>query len=278
VPELPEVEATRRGLAPHLVGRVVASVDVRRSRMVRHQERPRDFADRLTGRKVVSMRRHGKAIIADLGGDLTWVTHLGMSGHLSVAAAGSVEPPHCNVVVSTRGTTDVVRFVDPRTFGYMAVFTPDELDEWPPSQWGPDALTDLPSTRLFRETLGRRRAPIKAVLLDQRVVAGLGNIYVDELLFRAKVAPTTPADTLTPDQVAAVREAIRPVLQAGLRHGGTSLDDLAYLLPDGRAGDYLSRLKAYGREGEPCSRCGTPIERTVIRQRSSFWCPHCQRS
>lgn len=276
MPELPEVETTRRGLEPHAVGKVFASAAVRRPRMVRRQHRATDFADRIVGRRVLGLRRHGKAILGDLDGDLTWVTHLGMSGRVAVADAAEPEPPHTNILLTIEGSNTTVRFVDPRTFGYMAVFTPDELAEWPPSLWGPDALTELPTTAKLREAFARRRAPIKAVLLDQRVLAGLGNIYADEVLFRARVAPTTPADELSPDQVAAVRKAVRPVLQAGLRHGGTSLNDLAYLLPDGRAGDYLSRLKAYGREGEPCERCGTPIRRTVVRQRSSFWCPECQ--
>ncbi|MDH3731008.1 MAG: bifunctional DNA-formamidopyrimidine glycosylase/DNA-(apurinic or apyrimidinic site) lyase [Acidimicrobiia bacterium] len=278
MPELPEVETTRRGLEPHVVGKVIAAAEVRRSRMVRRQHRDRDFAERIVGRRVLGLRRHGKAILGDLDGDLTWVTHLGMSGRISVATAGSPEPPHANVVLSIKGTAEEVRFVDPRTFGYMAVFTPDELAEWPPSKWGPDALAELPSAAKLREVFARRSAPIKAVLLDQGVVAGLGNIYADEVLFRAKVAPTTPANVLSTEQVAAVRKAVSPVLKAGLRHGGTSLNDLAYLLPDGRAGDYLSRLKAYGRDGEPCERCGTAIRRTVVRQRSSFWCPKCQPS
>jgi formamidopyrimidine-DNA glycosylase len=244
--------------------------------MVRRQHRESDFADRIIGRRVLRLRRHGKAILGDLDGDLTWVTHLGMSGRISVADAATAEPPHCNVVLSIADADEVIRFVDPRTFGYMSVFTPAELGEWPPSRWGPDALTELPRARQLAETFSRRHAPIKAVLLDQQVLAGLGNIYADEVLFRARISPVAPADSLTLEQVATLRAAVRPVLQAGLRYGGTSLDDLAYLLPDGRAGNYLSRLKTYGREGEPCWRCGAPIRRSVIRQRSSFWCPVCQ--
>jgi formamidopyrimidine-DNA glycosylase len=242
--------------------------------MVRHQQRPSDFADRITGRRVLGLRRHGKAIIGDLSGDLTWVTHLGMSGRISIADPLSPLPAHANVILCTAAAE--VRFVDPRTFGYMAVLTPDELEEWPPSRWGPDALDDLPTTPVLRRALAGRRAPIKAVLLDQRVLAGLGNIYADEVLFRARVHPETPAAELDPGQVKAIRGAVRPVLQAGLRHGGTSLDDLAYLLPDGRAGDYLSRLRAYGREDLPCLRCGALVVRGVVRGRSSYWCPHCQ--
>lgn len=221
------------------------------------------------------LRRHGKALLGDLEGDLTWITHLGMSGRLSVDDPATPEPAHTNISLTLSGGR-VVRFVDPRTFGYMAVLTPEELAAFPVSRWGRDALTDLPRSSVLADSLGRRQAPIKAVLLDQRVLAGIGNIYADEVLYRARVHPATPARDLTPRQVQAVRRAIRPVLEAGLRHGGTSLDDLAYLLPDGRAGTYLARLAAYGREGEPCRRCRTPIERSIVGQRASFWCPACQ--
>jgi formamidopyrimidine-DNA glycosylase len=115
------------------------------------------------------------------------------------------------------------------------------------------------------------------LLLDQRILAGIGNIYADEILHRAKIHPLRPAGALDSGEVAALRRAVRPILSAGLRHGGTSLDDLAYLLPDGRAGTYTARLTVYGRKGEPCRRCGTPIERIVIAQRSSHFCPECQR-
>ncbi len=125
--------------------------------------------------------------------------------------------------------------------------------------------------------LSGRSAPIKALLLDQGILAGLGNIYADEVLHRARIAPTRPGGSLDADEVKRLRAAIRPVLRAGLRHGGTSLDDLAYLLPDGRAGEFTRRLSAYGREGESCARCGGTIVRTVIRNRSGFWCPDCQK-
>ncbi|MEX1209223.1 MAG: bifunctional DNA-formamidopyrimidine glycosylase/DNA-(apurinic or apyrimidinic site) lyase [Acidimicrobiia bacterium] len=275
MPELPEVESTRRFLAPVIVGHMILSADVRRDRMVRRQERPGDFADRVVGRRIESLDRLGKFLLARLEGDITWVTHLGMSGRIAVAEPGEAEAPHTNVVVRIDGPVEV-RLVDPRTFGFVAAWTADELALMFEGRIGRDALGDLPTSRTLEQALAGRISPIKALLLDQRIISGLGNIYVDEVLHRAAIRPDRPGGSLGPLEVRALRRAIRPVLEAGIRHGGTSLGDLAYLLPDGRAGDYLQRLAAYGREGEPCRRCGGIIERSIIRNRSSFWCAGCQ--
>jgi formamidopyrimidine-DNA glycosylase len=275
MPELPEVEATRRHLAPVVEGAVVVEAAVRRDRMVRHHQRPTDFPDRMRGRRVSALDRLGKMLLARMSGDITWVTHLGMSGRMAVHRAGEAEAPHTNVVVRLRGGVEV-RMIDPRTFGFVAAFTPVEIAAGYGSGWGPDALDALPAARSIGETLAGRTAPIKALLLDQRIVAGLGNIYADEVLFRARLRPDRPGGSLSVAEVAALRGSIRPVLRAALRGGGTSLADLAYLLPDGRAGEHLSRLAAYGREGEPCRRCPGVIVRSVIRGRSAFWCPRCQ--
>ncbi|MBT8166062.1 MAG: bifunctional DNA-formamidopyrimidine glycosylase/DNA-(apurinic or apyrimidinic site) lyase [Acidimicrobiia bacterium] len=274
MPELPEVETTRRGLEPHLQGRRIVEAESRRARMLRRQPRQRDFADRLRGRRVERLGRRGKFLLIDVEGDLTWVIHLGMSGRMQVAESGEPEVPHTNVVVRTAERE--IRFVDPRTFGFTAVLTPEEFDESPLTGLGPDALTDLPRSPVLASLLAGRKPAIKTLLLDQRLIAGLGNIYVDEVLFRARVAPHRPGGSLDAVEVKAIRAAIRPVLEAGLKHGGTSLNDLAYLLPDGRAGSYLERLRAYGREDRPCGRCGTPIRRSIIGQRSAYWCQTCQ--
>jgi formamidopyrimidine-DNA glycosylase len=157
----------------------------------------------------------------------------------------------------------------------MAVLADDELGSVL-GGLGPDALTDLPRSAALELALARRSAPIKALLLDQRIVAGLGNIYADEALHRARIDPRRPGGTLTAAEIGRLRTAIRITLAAGLRWGGTSLDDLAYLLPDGTAGEYTARLRAYGREDQPCRVCGTPIRRVMLRQRSTHWCPRCQ--
>lgn len=275
MPELPEVETVRRSLAPALEGAVVVGVRADHPRMTRRQPRPRDFRDRLLGRRVDSVGRHGKFMLIEVEGGLTWVIHLGMSGRIRLEAAGSDRIPHTHVVVETDRNQEL-HFVDPRTFGFTAVLTPDEFDAQPFALLGPDALDDLPRYPQLIARLADRTVAIKSLLLDQRFVAGLGNIYADEVLHRARIRPGRAAGTLTKEEVRLLRGSIGPVLRAGLRFGGTSLNDLAYLLPDGRAGEYLARLKVYGRAGEHCGRDGTAIERTVIGGRSSFWCPTCQ--
>lgn len=275
VPELPEVETTRRHLAAALEGVTVVSAELRRDRMARRNERPVDVPERLAGRAVRSVGRLGKFIVVDLDGDLRWVIHLGMSGRLRIVDPSEPLEAHANLVVDL-SSGQQVRFVDPRTFGFAAVWTPDEWEASSMPGIGRDAFDDLPTVDELAAALAGRTAPIKALLLDQRIVAGLGNIYADEVLFRAGVHPRRAGGQVSRDEVERIRAAVRPVLEAGIQHGGTSLDDLAYLLPDGRAGDYLSRLLAYGRTGEPCLTCGTPIERVVVAQRSSHFCPTCQ--
>ena len=274
MPELPEVETTSRHLAPALSGKRILDVEVRRPRMVRRQVRPGDFADRLAGRTLDRFDRHGKFLLARLSGDVTWVTHLGMSGRVAVAEPGEAEAPHTNVIVRFDGVE--FRMIDPRTFGFVAAFLPEEMAANSLAALGPDALDDLPSAAELGERMAGRSVPIKPLLLDQGFLAGLGNIYADEVLHTAGVAPHRLAGSLTRSEVEGVHDAIGPVLEAGIQHGGTSLDDLAYLLPDGRAGEYLSRLAVYGREDEPCRICGSPIRRAVLRQRSTHWCAECQ--
>lgn len=275
MPELPEVESTRRHIAPVLEGARLTAVELSRERMARRNARPTDVADRLVGRRVGQVGRRGKFLLIDVEGDLTWVIHLGMSGRMTVGAPDDPEAPHTHLrVLTDRG--EEVRLIDPRTFGFVAVFTPEELEADSLARLGPDALDELPDAATLRARLEGRRAAIKTLLLDQRLLAGLGNIYADEILFRAGVRPNRPAGEVTEREVDELLAAVPEVLLAGLEMGGTSLDDLSYLLPDGRAGEYLDRLAVYGRAGMPCLRCGTPIERVVLGQRSSHFCPHCQ--
>jgi formamidopyrimidine-DNA glycosylase len=276
VPELPEVETTRRFIEPVLTGHRIDRVEVRRPRTARRNVRPQDVAERLAGRRVRRVGRRGKFILIDVEGELTWVIHLGMSGRLQIAGSDETEAPHTNAVFQTEGGTEL-RFVDPRTFGFVAVFTPDELDGSGLARVGHDALTDLPSVDEFSEAFAGRIPTVKAALLDQRFVAGLGNIYADEVLHLARIHPARQIGSLDPHEIARLHDAIVPVLEAGVAHGGTSLNDLAYLLPDGRAGGFLERLGVYGREGESCRNCGTAIQRVVIARRSSHFCPSCQR-
>jgi formamidopyrimidine-DNA glycosylase len=275
MPELPEVETVRRSLVPALEGARVVLVEVRHPRLARRNERSDDVGDRLVGKLIYRIGRTGKFLLADVEGDLTWVVHLGMSGRVELVDPHEPEQPHTHVIVRTdRGQE--IRIVDPRTFGFVAVFTPEELAGSTLADLGPDALRYLPRSSVWVQGMAGRTVAVKTLLLDQRFIAGLGNIYADEVLHRAGIRPSRPAGSLTSEEVKRLRAAVRPVLEAGLRWGGTSLNDLTYLLPDGRAGEYLHRLRVYGRQGLPCRRDGTPIERNVIGGRSSFWCPQCQ--
>lgn len=275
VPELPEVEATRRGLLPYLVGRRIDRVAVLHPRVVRRQLRPADLHDRLVGRTVLRLDRHGKFLLVRLDSDLHWVTHLGMSGRLRIVGSNADLELHTRASVGLGDANDL-RFIDTRTFGFMTVWTDAELAESSLGRLGRDAFTDLPPSRELEAELINRTAPIKALLLDQRIVAGVGNIYADETLHRAAIAPLRAGGSLDRSEVKRLRAGIKASLGAGIAAGGTSLDDLAYLLPDGRAGSFLEQLRVYEREGESCRRCGGGIRRTVIRGRSSFWCTGCQ--
>jgi formamidopyrimidine-DNA glycosylase len=277
MPELPEVETTRRLIEPLIVARTITGVEVARPRMLRNQESPADFAFRLQGRTVDATGRVGKHLMLELGGDLTWVIHLGMSGRLSIVAPTVERPRHSNVV-ATLDDGNELRFIDPRTFGYTVVLTREELASASFARHGPDALDALPGPAQLGGRMHGRSAPIKALLLDQTVVSGVGNIYADEALHRARISPHRPGGSLDLRELRRLVSAIRATLQAGIDAGGSTLDDLAYLLPDGRAGEYTAELRAYGREGEPCPRCGNPIHRDVIRSRSTFWCPVCCRA
>lgn len=273
MPELPEVENVRRYLAPVVEGRRLVEVELRHPRTGRRNVNPSDVVSRLTGQVVEKLDRRGKFLLGRLESEMVWVIHLGMSGRVQVVRPGDPEDRHTHFVART-DHLDEIRLVDPRTFGFVAVFTPEELSAQ--LHVGRDAFADLPRSQDLRRILSARTAAIKALLLDQRIVAGIGNIYADEVLFRAGVRPTRPGREVTAAELKKLRAAVRPILQAGIKAGGTSLDDLAYLLPDGSAGEYVERLRVYGREGEPCRRCGTPIDRVVIGGRSSFYCPQCQ--
>ncbi len=244
--------------------------------MLRRQDNPDDFARRLSGHRVATADRHGKFLMMRMDDDMVWVLHLGMSGRISLVERGAPVVAHSNVIISFDSGVDL-RFIDPRTFGFVAALTPEELSASSIGRLGRDALNNLPRSRDLGALLAGRIAPIKALLLDQSILAGIGNIYADESLHRAAIGPMREGGSLTADELKALRKAIKDTLQHALRWGDTSLDDLAYLLPDGRTGDYVKRLRAYGREGEHCRRCGGEIIRMVIRARSSFWCPRCQR-
>lgn len=258
-----------------MVGRVVESVRVGHPRTVRHNASEAEVADRLASRTVEGVGRHGKFLLVGLDDGYTLVAHLGMSGRFSIEDPETEEERHTHFVTALDDGSEV-RFIDPRTFGFVAVYDEDELAESGVGHLGPDAWLDPPDARGLTEALSARTAPIKALLLDQGPISGLGNIYADEALHGSGIHPLRPGGALSNAEAEKLLDVIHDVLARAIESGGTTLDDLAYLLPDGQAGENLAHLSVYGKEGESCPACGTRIERIVVRSRSTHFCPECQ--
>ena len=273
MPELPEVEITRRHLADALEGRVITEVRVGNERTARHNSSPDEVEARLANRRVSDVGRLGKFLRMRLDDGQTLVAHLGMSGRWVVD--DDSPKPHTHFT-ATLDDGKKVEFVDPRTFGFVAVYDDSELDRSGLSRLGPDAWESPPTASELAEALEGRTAPIKALLLDQGPISGLGNIYADEALHLAQIHPIVQGGRLDRADLERLLQAIKMVLAAAIDDGGTTLDDLAYLLPDGRSGEHMNRLAVYGRTDEPCHTCGTPITRLVVRARSTHFCSECQ--
>ncbi|HVM63755.1 MAG TPA: bifunctional DNA-formamidopyrimidine glycosylase/DNA-(apurinic or apyrimidinic site) lyase [Acidimicrobiales bacterium] len=271
MPELPEVETVRRDLASAVLGARVAAVTVTGARSVRRQH-PDEFARALTGARLDDVSRWGKYLLVALDSGQVLVAHLRMSGQLLIAAEGDdALKRHTHVRVRFSDGREL-RFVDPRTFGELFV-TSHDLPEL--STLGVDALGIELGT--LAAVLRARRGRLKPLLLDQRATAGIGNIYSDEILWAARLRWYRRADQLRPVEVRRLHEAMTTVLDDAIAHRGSSLGDAQYVDLAGRPGGYQERHAVYGREGQACLRCGRPIERTIVAQRSHFWCRACQR-
>jgi formamidopyrimidine-DNA glycosylase len=274
MPELPEVETVRRGLQTHLVGRRITHVEVGRDRVVRRTSRAALIAG-LSGAEVTAAHRHGKYLICPLSTGDSLMIHLRMSGQLLTGEPDRERPAHTHVVLGLSDGTEVW-FVDPRTFGEMVVFRdPAQVPEL--ERLGRDPL-HRPVTAADLAAMWRgRRQGFKSFLLDQRYVAGIGNIYSDEIAHRARVHPLTPVETLSALARSRVADAIGEVLGAAVAAGGSTLGDAQYVDLSGMSGSYQNRHLVYGRTGEPCLSCerGT-IERIVVAQRSTHLCRQCQ--
>jgi formamidopyrimidine-DNA glycosylase len=273
VPELPEVETVRRRLAPALEGRRFEHVEITDPRLTRPLD-PFQVARELEGERVAKMDRRGKYLIVRFESGRALLIHLRMTGSLRHAAAGTLEDdPHRRAVVNLDDGSDVA-YRDVRRFGTWLLLEPSEVDTYVETRVGREPLDAAYQAKHLAEKLERRRAPIKAAILDQRTVAGVGNIYADEALWRARVHPLTPANELTSDEIKAVHKGIRASLQVGVRRQGSTLRD--YQLPDGSSGSAQDRFKVYGRGGLPCERCGTPIDKIRVAGRGTWYCPSCQ--
>jgi formamidopyrimidine-DNA glycosylase len=274
VPELPEVETVRRRLEPVLVGRTFDRVEIDDVRLTRPED-PAEVAAELTGERVTALDRRGKYLVVRFESGRVLLIHLRMTGNLLYAPSGQpVDVSHQRAVVNLDDGSDVV-YRDIRRFGTWLLVEPDELDPYLATRLGGEPIGRTFTTKALTAKLANRKAPIKAALLDQRTLAGLGNIYVDEALWRARIHPLRPARELQPDEIRALRDGIKKALDAGIRRQGATLRD--YRQPDGRAGSMQKEFKVYGRGGEPCDRCGTPIEKTRIAGRGTWFCPTCQR-
>jgi formamidopyrimidine-DNA glycosylase len=273
VPELPEVETVRRRLEPALVGRRFEHVEIDDPRLTRPED-PAEVAAELTGERVEALERRGKYLVVRFESGRVLLIHLRMTGTLLHAAPGKpADVPYRRAVVNLDDGSDVV-YRDVRRFGTWLLVQPDTLDSYLAQRLGGEPLGRTFTTRSLAGSLANRRAPVKAALLDQRTLAGLGNIYVDEALWRARIHPLLPARELDADEVRALREGIKRALEVGIKRQGATLRD--YRQPDGRAGSMQNEFKVYGRLGEPCDRCGTLIEKTRVAGRGTWYCPACQ--
>lgn len=269
MPELPEVETVVRALRPELVGRAIISVW---NDWPRHVARPdvKELGSRLRGARIESIWRRGKYLMFELDTPDTLVIHLKMSGHLAVV--NEDEPRHAHVHTAF-GLEDgrELRFRDMRKFG--KVYLVDDVDDVV-GGLGPEPLDGAFTPAVLTERLAGRRRALKPLLLDQSVIAGVGNIYADEALFAARIHPERTADSLAPEEITALHAGIQAVLRLGIAREGASID--LYVKPDGQKGDMQNAVMVFRRTGLPCYACGGPIERIKLGGRSTHYCPHCQ--
>jgi formamidopyrimidine-DNA glycosylase len=274
MPELPEVETVRRQLEKEVVGRTIQGVTVRFGG--RLNLKPVAFGKAVVGARVVSVARRAKLLLIGLSNGMTMVVHLKMTGRFRLVPADTGPGPHVHVVFRLSRKQDLF-FEDVRKFGFIRVYPDEELPEVLARQsYGPEPLEPGFGDAEFGACLRRRAGKrIKAALIDQTCVAGVGNIYADESLWRAGIRPERKAGGLKPKEIGALRRGLLTSLKLSLRHRGTSSEDFLDLY--GRPGDNVSRLKVYGRGGQPCPRCRRPLLKKKVAGRSAHWCRHCQK-
>ena len=273
MPELPEVESVRRQLEPALVGRRFERVQIDDPRLVRPYE-PAEVAAELEGERVAAVERRGKYLVVRFESDRVLLIHLRMTGSLLHAAKGSLpDDPHRRAVVSLDDASDVA-YRDVRRFGTWLLLEPGEAEPYLDARVGDEPLDALFTAARLGDRLAGRRTSLKAALLDQRTLAGIGNIYADEALWRARLNPLRPAAGLDPGELRRLHRGIRAALEHGLARQGSTLRD--YRLPDGSGGSMQDEFRVYGRRDEPCDRCGTLITRTQVAGRTTWFCPTCQ--
>lgn len=282
MPELPEVETVRRGIESQVVGRRINKVEVGRERSVRRVGKEA-VVHGLTGATLLNAKRRGKYLLADLDTGDALMIHLRMSGRVLVEPAGTQRPPHTHVSLLLEprgGAIHEMWFVDPRTFGEVVVYNPTQESEVLPelSRMGPDPISDEFNASILASRLRGRRGALKPLLLNQHVVAGIGNIYADEILHRARLRWDRTPDSLSPQKVAQLAQCIVDILQEAIDGGGSTLEDTQYVDIEGNFGSFQESHRVYGRAGQVCLTCGkVPIRKVVVAGRTSCFCPRCQR-
>lgn len=277
MPELPEVEVIRRDLEKEIEGRKIKDVEVTKMRVIRRHPNKKHFRNLLLDRKIRSVTRKGKYIIVRLDDENTLVIHLGMSGQLiKEKSAKAPVVPHTHVII-TFTVGGQLRYIDPRQFGELFVAPKDELNEISElAHLGIDPIEEPISWQEFNARLVQRKAKLKSVLMDQKFIAGIGNIYSDEILFGAGLRYDRQSDLLSSEEVRRLYRSMQEILQDAIKYRGTSADDEQFVDLYGNPGGYQEFLKVYQRTGQPCRRCRSVIERSKFSQRSTWYCPQCQ--
>jgi formamidopyrimidine-DNA glycosylase len=271
MPELPEVETVKNELAPYLIGRKVTDVTVLWDRTVK-QPSVDELRTRLIGQKIIALSRRGKYLIATLSGGDFLIIHMKMSGSLLASRDSASPPPYTRAVIHLDDETRIF-FRDPRKFG--KIWLTDDIKTAMP-ELGPEPLENQFTPNTLMKLVKNRKAPIKALLTDQTLIAGIGNMYADEALFSARIHPLRPGASLTPKEIARLHEAIKAVLRAGIDDKGASI--VNYYRPGGETGYAHFAFKVAHGRGKKCPLCGTPIERITVRNRGTYFCPRCQKA
>ena len=285
MPELPEVETVRRGLVPAMEGKRILHVETRRKDL--RFPFPANFAERISGARMKHLGRRAKYLVGELSTGEALIMHLGMTGRFTVSGPKPTKKPgkfhhqagedqkHDHVVFDMQGGTRIV-FNDARRFGFMDLWPAGELETYPGFDGlGPEPISNEFSAAYLEEAFEGKKTPVKAALLDQRVVAGLGNIYVSEALFRAGINPKKLAGAIKPDKLARLAVEVRNVINEAIKAGGSTISDFA--TTDGELGYFQHRFRVYDKAGKPCPTCGKPIKRLVQAGRSTFYCSSCQK-
>jgi formamidopyrimidine-DNA glycosylase len=282
MPELPEVETVRRGIESRVVGRLIQKVEVGRERSVRRVGKEAVIHG-LTGATVIAARRRGKYLLCDLDTGDEMMIHLRMSGRVLVEPVGTPRAPHSHVVMlltERNGVSEEMWFVDPRTFGEVVVYDPVHTEQVLPelARLGVDPIVDVFNAEVLEQRLAGKRGTLKPLLLNQHVVAGIGNIYADEILHRAGLRHSRTADSLSRARIVRLAECITEVLTEAIELGGSTLADTQYVDIEGHVGSFQENHRVYARVGQGCLTCGkASIRKVVVAGRSTSYCPKCQR-